>query len=260
MSSFMDLTTAEKLPTKDYLLDCLLKSRIGTHHESNTEIYDEDVNIYLVNLLYEYMDPEYLHHIEKYLYKFDCEIAEQVSEHHDKIFNYFIYKTNADYYLLFLTLFGKLTSDHVPLLFRIPRENFAGRAQAYYAFAAEYNKEIHHKKTAVSDILIKLSRFFPVYVDILEYAKTNYFHFKSGFSDGEWFHLTKEANQKADHSLFKQKLDELLKLCLAYPKTQKTEDKEKIKLLAEELHAFDPTFHFDPEKVFSDAPSPFHQL
>ena len=48
-------------PTFFFMLNCLLYSRLETGNPSNQGFYDEDVNMYLTNLLCSFMKPEYHH-------------------------------------------------------------------------------------------------------------------------------------------------------------------------------------------------------
>lgn len=240
MFDYIEIKSGKRESAVDYLLNCLLRARINIHQESNKKVYDEDVNVYLANLLDKFMHPGYLTRLKEYICKYDTDIASKIEEHHDNIFTYYMYKNNADYYLLSLSIFGGLESAHVPLILRISNRNFSGRAKAYYSFASEWNRRIHHGDTAVSEILYKLSRRLQTYINILEYMKEEYFNMAKEFSKGEWFHIVKEANEKANEVLYKQKLDEYIKIYSRYSRSRLSEDRKKLVNLAGELQNYNP--------------------
>jgi hypothetical protein len=244
MIKYSDIKTRETGPAEDYFLNCLLRARIDTRHETAN---DEDVNMYLAGLLCSLIRSGFWQSMAEYVSKYDSEIAERVKEHHDHVYSYHIYKANADFYLLSLSLFGGLQSPHVPALFQITPENFRDRASAYYRFAATLNGEVFHKVTAVAQILGKLAAHFDTYRDILAHAKEKFFdlekHFQ--FSAGEWFHFEREINQSADKELLKKKMDLLLDLYGQYLKDKNGECRQKLLTLAAEIKAFDPEFKFE---------------
>lgn len=251
MLKYHDLSNHQDDLRDDYLLNCLLRARIDTHHETDQ---DEDVNVYLVDLMSKYMHGEYLTHIQDYLSKFDTEISEKVRLHNDHIYTYYTYKTNADYYLLGLSIFGGLEDKRIPEALRITEKNFSDRARSYYSFAADLNRQIFHKATAVRSILVKLSRSLPDYLEVLHYVREKFFRMEKDptLSDGEWFHLEREVNQESDKVLFKEKVDVLLDLYSSYRRNPDAHTRERIVNLVNELKSYDPKFEFPLDKLAAE--------
>ncbi len=247
MLNYHDLATHENELSDDYLLHCLLRARVETHHETEE---DEDVNVYLVNLLGQYMRAEFVDHVGEYLSKFDTVISEKVRQHNDTVYTYYTYKANADFYLLGLSIFGGLENKRVPEALRLTEKNFADRGKAYYSFAADLNRQVFHKVTAVCGILAKLSKSFPVYLEVLHHVKDRYFHIEDRvMSEGEWFHLEREINHESDKVLFKEKIDVLLDLYSSYQKEPDPHTRKRILELVAELKSHDPKFDFPIEKL-----------
>ena len=65
-------------PTFFFMLNCLLYSRLETGHHSNQDFYDEDVNMYLTNLLCSFMKPEYHRSAKKYISRYDTNLFTKI--------------------------------------------------------------------------------------------------------------------------------------------------------------------------------------
>jgi hypothetical protein len=57
-----------------FMMNCLLYSRMETGFPSNHDFYDEDVNVYIANLLCSFMNPEYHRRAKKYLSPYDTNL------------------------------------------------------------------------------------------------------------------------------------------------------------------------------------------
>ena len=99
--------TREVEPTFFFMLNCLLYSRLETGYPSNHDFYDEDVNMYLTNLLCSFMNPEYHRRAKKYISRYDANLFEKLEDSSDVRLKYTIYKTNADFLLISIGMFNE---------------------------------------------------------------------------------------------------------------------------------------------------------
>jgi|GEM_PF-1380317 hypothetical protein len=178
-----------------YMLNTLLHSRVHTGLESNSEIYDEDVTVYLANLLNGFVDPDYTRKIQDLVRASDLEIktfadAPETTTRQ----KYEIYKANAEDLLMRAAVFREEPEDRISLgrFDHSPRERMLGRASAYYGVAAYYQKQLAKDRNGVSIVMEKLSQYTGMYARILEYASSNYFGFVPRLTTGEMFHLDRE--------------------------------------------------------------------
>ena len=70
-------------PTFFFMLNCLLYSRLETGFPSNHDFYDEDVNVYLANLLCSFMKPEFHRRARRYLSPYDTSLFEKIENSAD---------------------------------------------------------------------------------------------------------------------------------------------------------------------------------
>lgn len=242
MDSPIIVTHEDHQETLHYFLDCVLRARIETDNESNRSSYDEDVNIYLADLLSKSTRSKFLLGADDFQCKYDSQIADRTEACRDRASRYTLYKNNADFYLLALTVFDGQIACRLPKLLRIPKANFVGRTAAYYAYASELDRRIHRKETGTAIVLDKLSRHLSTYITILSHVKEMYFNMHRGFSEGEWYHLQREVNEAADGEFYKKKLDEFLQAISNYRKVHCESNRRKLVTLSEELREFDPDF------------------
>jgi len=92
-------------PTFFFMMNCLLYSRLESGNPSNQNYYDEDVNVYLANLLTSFMNPDFHERTRKYLSPYDTDLFDKVRNSPDVRLKYTIYKTNADFLLISIGIF-----------------------------------------------------------------------------------------------------------------------------------------------------------
>ncbi len=66
-----------------FMLNCLLHSRVNIGIESNSEVYDEDVNVYLAHLLNSHIDPRYLLRASSYISQTDADVVANIGRSFD---------------------------------------------------------------------------------------------------------------------------------------------------------------------------------
>jgi len=183
-SSYWELGGPREGPerTAYFVLDSLLRSRIECGFESNSEHYDEDVNVYLVALLARLVRSPGLTATAAP----DLDIFASIQDSLDPRLKSAVYRHNADHLLLSTSLFTE--SPYVDRdgrrEFRSDARGRIGRGKAYYHYAAAYQERLRAASPAVARILSLLSSDFEQYVEVL-------FHMR-----GEYFNLYERINEE----------------------------------------------------------------
>ena len=236
-------------PTFFFMLNCLLYSRLETGHPSNKDFYDEDVNMYLTNLLCSFMKPEYHHRVKKYISRYDTSLFSKIENSSDVRLKYTIYKTNADFLLISIGIFkngtgGKL--DPTALLMN-SEEASMGRAKTYYNFAYSYSQSMFNKSSGISEVLEKLSVGFERYVEILSHMRGEYFNILERLGKGEIYHLERSIDKDAASKELKDLQDKFLDLYSEYMRDKSEELRNKLKKMVTVIKRIDPSFSFHIE-------------
>jgi len=232
------------------MLNCLLHSRIHTGIESNSDVYDEDVNVYLAHLLNSQIDPANIERVGRYIASSDDELHRMAAGASSDRERYLAYKTNADYLLLSIAVFDTVDRErtHLSPIFKTPRQVFIARAATYYAHAASYACKIHRGPDGISRVLQKLSDGFENYVRILTYMRGQYLGLLKRFSEGELFHLDRQIEEIRRGETIEQIRNDFLEAYSAWmkPEPEKPRDELKEELLrqAQRLSEIDPSFDF----------------
>jgi|SRR3989338_489993 len=244
---YFDFSKEEKDYAIRFLLDAVIRSRGNCNLPSNREVYDEDVNIYLAHLLFAISTSAYQKLVKKYLVFYPSDLTNLVDTADDNYIRYFIYKINADNLLVHLGVFQDL-SQNMHLEQRLcPRseDQFKEAARAYYEQAAIYNQRIYRKKTAVGEVLAKLSHNFDQYCNILQVTRKDFFHFANHFKDKEFADFMQSVNAYESENCLKEKQDAFLDLYLDWLKDKENSGlKERLNRAGEELSRLDPQFQF----------------
>jgi len=233
-------------PNFFFMMNCLLYSRLETGYTSNRDYYDEDVNMYLANLLTSFMNPEYHRRTRKYLSRYDSTLFEKIKDSTDVRLKYTIYKTNADFLLISIGIFRNPEGsrpDSVPM-FHNSEEAYMGRGKAYYQFAYTYSQSMFRKPTAITEVLEKLSRGFEHYVEILSHMRGEYFNILERLTNGEIYHLERSIDKFKSNEELKKLQDKFLDTYSAYMKTKDPELKKELAAIARAIQKIDHSFRF----------------
>jgi len=228
-----------------YIMESFLRSRTESGHPSNIDYYEEDVNVYIVNLLCLLLDPVYHLRIRDYVAGYDSDVFDKVRGTKDNRLRYRVYKANADHLLISLGLFGRGDEGMRALSRAEDPERAAGRGKIYYSFARSYCEVLERRSRGVADVLGKLSHGFDKYVEILEYMRGEYLDLIDRLSEGEMFHLLRDIDRVEDEERARAKYDELLDLYLEWKRTGDDGLLRKLKDVASEIEALDPSFRFE---------------
>ena len=137
----------------------------------NDLCFDEDVNVYVAGLLISLFDPARGERESRYVRATELGVHELVGESEDRAFKFMAYRVNADHILTRMGLFDFLREDSYGI------ESEVLRGKRYYAFAAGYLSEIDRRRSALLDVMEKLSIRFEQYYEILSALTRNYLEF-----------------------------------------------------------------------------------
>jgi hypothetical protein len=231
-----------------FMLNCLLHSRVHTGLESNSEFYDEDVNVYLAHLLNSHIDPARSAAAAEYVAPDDATVHRMIADAGDDRQRYRIYKTNADFLLIAVTIFDVFEDRHYnrhPAL-HIPRESHIAKAAVYYSLAASYASRLGCGPASLAATLQKLSDGIESYVRILAYLRGHYFDLIRRYSLGELFHLERSIQEIERGETIERMRNDFLDTYHAWLKTGVSDLKEKLSEQARLLKEIDPSFKFKP--------------
>jgi hypothetical protein len=233
-------------PTFYFMLNCLLYSRLETGNPSNRDYYDEDVNMYLTNLLCSFMKPEYHHRAKKYLSRYDANLFSKIERSSDVRLKYTIYKTNADFLLISIGIFRPPTKDKLGVmqLFRNSEEAQMGRGKTYYNFAYTYSQAMFKKTSGISEVLEKLSNGFERYVEILSHMRGEYFNILDRLSTGEIYHLERSIDDAQASKELKALQDRFLDKYSEYLRSRDPKLREELDAMVRKIRRIDDSFKF----------------
>jgi len=232
-----------------YMMNCLLYSRIESGFPSNDEYLDEDVNVYLANLLTQTVGSGPEKGKGRSLAGDDASLFQRVRTIENPRQKYMLYKTHADHLLISLGIFGnpKGSRPNSAPSMAMSENSYIGRGKTYYSLAQSYAVETYRRHTAVADVLGKLSRGFEKYVKILSCLRSDYFNFHHRMTDGELFHIECSLDLEGHREELKKLYDRFLDLYSSYRKKKTPGLKKKLDEVSARIGALDPSFKFESE-------------
>jgi hypothetical protein len=237
-------------PTYLFMLHCLLYSKVQTGLLANRDCYDDDVKVYLAQLLNSFINPQYVDRAKNSLLKYDTEVFQRLANSTDARLKYTIYKTSTDFLLVSIGIFdnpalilGKTRDKAQP-----SEEASIGRGKVYYHFAYTYSQQVHKKNPPISEVLEKLSLGFDRYARILSHLRGECFDIMKRLSKGEVYHLERTVDIEGKKELIKQKQNLLLDVYSEWKKTGDEHLQKKLDRIAEEIRTLDPSFDFTINK------------
>lgn len=233
-----------------FMLNCLLHSRVQTGIESNTEFYDEDVNVYLAHLLNSHIDPKYLSRAAGLVALDDSDIYRMIADAGSDRHRYEIYRANADFLLMAVAVFDIFGERHCHhrSAFHVPKTVYIARAAAYYSLASSYASRLGCGTTPIAETLAKISRGIESYVHILMYMRGQYLNFIRRYSDGELFHLERSIEDIRREEIIEERRNEFLDVYHAWMNTHADDLRAQLCQTAQLLSEVDPSFEFTPPR------------
>ena len=252
-SSYFDLEQPgeRREKTAYFVLDSLLKSRIDCGFESNSEKYDEDVNVYLVHLLSSLVGGFWL---GQPTCERDIDVFEQVRDSTDPRLKYGVYRANADYLLLSTSLFTR--SPYVEAegqrTFDGSARGRIGRGKAYYHFASMFHERVRASSPVVAKVLYHLSQDFERYVDVLFHMRGEYFNLYERMKEGQFMSLQEDlfnAPNGGNQMVLASLRDEFLDAYWLWHQKPTVVSRHQLEEAITRLQEADPSFVFQfPEQ------------
>jgi len=239
---YFDVDKTERESAIRFLLGAILRSRVDLGLERQVADFDEDVNVYLAHLLFAVALPEYRELADPYLSTESSDVLRWVKSTEDRTIRYFIFKVNADHILLHLAVFDDLVAKPWRSVFRRSERHYSELGRLYYEQASSYHSRIYRKKTGVGDVLVKLSRNFDAYSDVLRTVRRDYFHFVTRFRDRVFDRFMEELVRYEHEAGKKARMDHFLDLYSQWLKTKDPDLKVEIQRTVNEMRKFDPEF------------------
>ena len=177
-----------------YIIEALLRSRESVGLQTGSHRPDEDVNMYLTELLCRYAESTTGSN-GAHIIPYESELFERIREVGETRAKFLIYRHNADHLLVTLGIFGNAwwrTPRESAFHWAPTREQSIARGKIYYGKASTYASRLEDGRRGLDELLFKLEVGFEEYLRILEALRGEYFHFVQGFSSGEWYHLCRE--------------------------------------------------------------------
>lgn len=245
---YYDLKDRHTEPTFFLMLNCLLLTRVRNDLESDDNQFEQEINVYLANLLTAFAKPAYVERLRPYLSDHDIEVFRRLERSNDARLKYTVYKANADFLLFSIGVFDSAGERSLPLgpEFRHGHQGQMGKGQTYYHFAFSYSKRIPALGETVTEVLEELSKGFEKYVTILTYLRGEYFDMVRRISDGEVYHLMRSVEDTGMSMQLEKKRNEFLDAYMDWKNLRTDEAKERMILIAEDLRALDPKFTYKP--------------
>lgn len=246
---YKPLETDSPEETYFYMMNCLLYSRVESGYPSNDEYLDEDVNVYLANLLTETIGYGAVQSSARSLVKDDASLFQRICTMDSPRQKYTLYKTHADHLLILLGIFGNPKGSRInsaPYM-AMSENSYIGRGKAYYSLAQSYAVETHRRQTAVADVLGKLSRGFEKYVTILSRLRSDYFNFHHRMTEGELYHLGCSLDFEERKEELKALYDRFLDIYSSLRRNKTPALEKEFREVTSRIRALDPTFRFEHE-------------
>ncbi|MCP4549913.1 MAG: hypothetical protein GY835_25940 [bacterium] len=178
-----------------WMIDALLHSRKEAGLTTGIHRPDEDVNMYLVDLLCRYIGAAGNMVSDQPIIPYESELHEHAAGLPEIRSKYMLYRSNADHLLISIGIFSNawFRDPHKSAFRWAPTRNETiTRGKWYYHQAAIYADRLDDGRRGLNDILFKLEVGFEDYLKILETMRSEYFNFVKKFSDGEWAHFCRD--------------------------------------------------------------------
>ncbi|MAE71986.1 MAG: hypothetical protein CME06_16155 [Gemmatimonadetes bacterium] len=235
-------------PTSFFMVNALLKSRLTLGLESNSPYFDEDVNVYLADLMVSFVDPERVRARSELVRESDREVA-AVTEDCGERRKATIYQANADSIVARFAIFDEGAGTVRPLRYYEHRPDYwVGRARMYYMFAADLLRRLARRDAGVAEILGKLAQDLDKYARIVRHACREHLGLTPRLREGDLFHLMRHVNAIGNQGSIARKRDDFLDLYSLYLQSDGGAPgvKSRLNSLISELTELDPEFQCAP--------------
>lgn len=245
ITTYYDIKDADSEETLYFFLEHLLKARIDLHMETGKCEFDEEVNMYLANLLRSVLTAQFDLHKKPYLSPFDLDIRKYISEHPGLRNEYIVYRDNADFGLVYDSVFLGFHHEGSYHDIVMPDEDCKPRIAQYYVYAASALGHLRGMHETLVQVLYTLARQIKEIAEIVRKAAGDYFDFIERFTAGSFYHLQKNIVDMVEKNEYVKKVDAFLKLFKKYKTKATREVRERLIEIIREIKQMDPAFGFN---------------
>jgi|GEM_PF-1831576 len=246
---YHDIKDGPQKSTAFYFLENVLHARIALNLGTGLHNYDEEVNIYIAYLLMSLMTSDAFIKTKPYISAYDDDVRRYLEIHPDMRSQYTVYRENADFGLISDSVF--LGVEHAG--------SYHGRVLAgcddgprialYYELAASALAHLTCANATLVHVLASIADNYDDVARLLRTVAADYFDFMEKLSDGEIFHLEREASAPAIKTAYEQRLDEFLKAYYDYTNTPSEQGRQQVLAIVAELKKLNAGFRFDESKL-----------
>jgi hypothetical protein len=245
--TYRDLSTMSNERTQYFFLENILKARIELHLETSAGGYDEELNMYLADLLTSLFGSCAFTENKPWISPFDYEVHSYLNNHPDTRTEYEVYKENADFGLAATSVF--LEFHHRGSYWRRMIQNTStSRIGIYYKLAASALAHLRGSRATSVHVFLTLADHVGEASKIIRKISGDCFEFTERLSAGSEFHLEKDLASAGKGKLYSEKLDEFLVVFRECKGDPSQENRSKLELLALELSKLNPAFKFKSDR------------
>ena len=207
-TAYLDLKTGEQETMFFFMLNAVLCSRLDTEQDSDG---DEEVNMYLAHLLLSMVDGRFYTEHTEALGATPAEVFAKAEAEDTPRHKLQVYRANADHRLVSFGVFSG-SGEHQSLYrqnFTVPAA-YLEEAQQYYQWAALFGQRLPSRYQGLALALDKIAAHFETYSAVLAHMSANYLQLIPRLSQGEVFHLERQAHQDAQPYIREEALNRLL--------------------------------------------------
>lgn len=237
---YIDLANGEREKSFFFVLNAYLHSRIDRQRES---IDDEEVNVYMANLLHSLVDGRFYVDNHELLATTPIDVFTKVEESRSNHHKLKVYRANADHRIISFGLFSGFghhrsrygASQH-------SSEAYLEQAQQFYSWAALFSSRLPRKYCGLSATLEKIADQFEIYLEILRHMGSKYCNLLQRLTTGELFHLEREINDRARPAICEVALDRMLDAYNSWHANPSDERRAEFVEARERYAVLDPEF------------------
>ena len=237
---YLDLASKEREQMFFFLLNAFLCSRLDTENETEE---DENVNVYITQLLYTLFDGSFFSHRSEMLATTPSDVHAKVEEEDTDRHKLRVYRANADYRLVAFGIFAGFGQRRSRARRQLhAQSSHLEEAQQYYGWAALYGNRLPKKYRGLSQTLATIAVQFAHYLEVLRHLSTRYFNFCRRLSPGELFHLEREAHQQALPYIEDEVLNRMLDAYNQWRHDPNEDNRSRFQLASSDYMEFNPNF------------------
>lgn len=236
----IDGQVGELTPSSYFLAHSLLASRLELGLSTDGPPQEQDVNIYLVQLLGAYAKPKHFLEVTPYLADYDQDLFIRLQYSISNRFKYRVYRINADHLLMNVGIFHPDDRMQGARWWQHSQVKDLGRGQTYYDYAASFGSRAFGAHSGVPEVLGKLSVGFEKYVVILRHLRGEYLNMMEHLSNADLCDLA----QKVQARRLEERHNDFLDALRVYQREVTPESRASLLSAVQNVQKVDPHFQY----------------